>query len=85
MNDPKKFQNLEGTSSGESKKPISETAQLGMRGGNKVAMVMPIEETHRITHPFIAFSQFLLSSPLFGSELQCSRDTSSGREIEIES
>ena len=46
--------------------------------------IIPVEEFNPNIEGTISFSQFLLSSPLFGSEIQCSRDNSSGREIVME-
>jgi len=84
MENPEQFLNPEKNKGGENDKPVSQTAQLVMRVGNRAVVVMPVEEYHRITHPFNSFSQFLLASPLFGSELRLSRDTSSGREVTLE-
>lgn len=84
MQPPKQLAQSEGNHSGESEKPLSQTAQLVMQVGDKAVVVMPIEEYKRITHPFSAFSQFLLASPLLGTELTYWREGSSGREVKLE-
>lgn len=84
MEPPKQMSNIEGQDSGESDKPLSQTAQLVMRVGDKAVVVMPVDEYKRITHPFSAFSQFLSASPLSGAELGIVRDNNAGREVELE-
>ncbi len=83
MEPPKQLTNPDGQNSGENRQPLSQTAQMVMRVGDKAVVVMDMDEYKRITHPFSAFSQFLLASPLLGTELTFSRDNSSGREIDL--
>jgi hypothetical protein len=69
MKDPERFLNPEKNKNGES--------------DNEVAAIPP-EENNSLPHPSDTFSQFLISSPLFGAELRCIRDSSSGREVQLE-
>ncbi len=58
--------------------------QIVTRRGRKTVVVMPFEEYERLTQPKGRLSQFLLDSPLAGSELNIERDRSQPRIIEIE-
>jgi hypothetical protein len=69
MEDPERFLLPEKNKNGESDKSVA---------------AMPAEEIHRSQHSSDTFSHFLISSPLFGAELRCVRDSSSGREVQLE-
>ena len=58
--------------------------QIVTRHGKKAVVVMPFEEYERLTHREMSLTQFLLASPLLGSELSFERDQSEPRKIEIE-
>ena len=64
---------------------LAQGAQIVTRRGKKAVVVMPFEEYERLTHQEGSLAQFLLSSPLAGSELSIQRDKSMPRKIEIES
>ena len=83
MKPPKQMTQADGQNSGENNRPLSQSAQMVMRVGDKAVVVMPIEEYKRITHPFSALSQFLLASPLLGAELTFDRATDPGREVNL--
>ena len=63
---------------------ISQGTQIVTRRGKKAVVVMPYEEYERLTQPKENLAQFLLASPLAGSELVIERDKSLPRAIEIE-
>jgi hypothetical protein len=84
MESPDQLTDPEEQNSGENKPPLSQTAQMVMRVGDRAVVVMHVDEFKRITHPFTAFSQFLFASPLLGAELVLFRDNSSGREISLQ-
>ena len=83
MEPPKQLTQSDGQNSGETNRPLSQTAQMVMRVGDKAVVVMPMEEYKRITHPFSAFSQFLLASPLLGAELILDRSSNPSREVKL--
>jgi len=58
--------------------------QIVTRRGKKAVVVLPFEEYEKLTRQSGSLSQFLLSSPLAGSELSIERDKSLPRSIEIE-
>lgn len=64
---------------------LSQGVQIITRRGRKTVVVMPFDEYERLTKQKETLSQFLLSSPLAGSELTIQRDKSLPRNIEIES
>jgi antitoxin Phd len=59
-------------------------AQIVTRHGKNAVVVLPYEEYERLTHREESLAQFLLDSPLAGSELAFDRDRSKPRRIEIE-
>jgi antitoxin Phd len=59
-------------------------AQIVTRRGKKAVVVIPFEEYERLTHHSGSLAQFLLASPLAGTELSIERDKSLPRKIEIE-
>jgi antitoxin Phd len=58
--------------------------QIVTRRGKKAVVVIPYDEYERLTHQKGSLAQFLLTSPLAGSELALDRDKSTPRDIEIE-
>ena len=58
--------------------------QIITRRGRKAVVVMPYTEYERLTRQRGSLSQFLLASPLAGSELTVERDRDLPREIGIE-
>jgi len=58
--------------------------QIVTRRGKKTVVVMPYEEYEHLTKRGDSLAQFLLASPLAGSELTIERDQSLPRKIEIE-
>ena len=59
-------------------------AQIITRHGKKVVVVIPFDEYERLTKHGGSLSQFLLESPLSGTELNTDRDKSLPRKINIE-
>jgi len=63
---------------------LSNGVQFVTRRGKKAVVVMPIDEYERLTRRPGRISDFLLASPLAGSDLQIERDQSRPRDIGIE-
>ncbi len=59
-------------------------AQIVTRRGRKAVVVIPFEEYERLTRQGVPLSQFLLTSPFAGSELEIERDKSLPPDSEIE-
>lgn len=58
-------------------------AQIVTRRGKKVVVLIPYEEYRRLTTAQRNLAQFLLESPLAGSELAIERDHSLPREVDF--
>jgi antitoxin Phd len=58
--------------------------QIVTRHGRKTVAILPFEEYERLTQPVDSLAQFLLASPLPGSDLVIERDQEAPRNIEIE-
>jgi len=52
---------------------VAQGAQIITRRGKKVIVILPYEEYERLTGRTGSLSQFLLASPLHGSELKIGR------------
>lgn len=63
---------------------LHEGAQIITRRGKKVVVVVPFDEYEQLTRPKKNLTQFLLDSPLVGSELSIERDKSMPRKVDIE-
>ncbi len=63
---------------------LAQGVQIVTRRGKRTVVVMPFEEYERLNHQTGSLAQFLLASPLSGSELTIERDKSLPRTIEIE-
>ena len=63
---------------------LANGVQIVTRRGQKTVVVLPFEEYQRLVKPSDSLAQFLISSPLPGSELTIERDKRSPRNIEIE-
>ncbi len=63
---------------------ITHGVQIVTRRGKKTVVVMPFDEYERLTKTGGSLTQFLLDSPLAGSDLLVERDTSLPRKIDIE-
>jgi len=63
---------------------LSQGVQIITRRGKKTVVVMPFDEYERLTKHTDDLAQFLLNSPLAGSELDVERDKSLPRKIDIE-
>ncbi|MGB9801025.1 MAG: type II toxin-antitoxin system Phd/YefM family antitoxin [Thermanaerothrix sp.] len=59
-------------------------AQVITRRGKKVVVMLSYEEYRRLTAPQRNLAQFLLQSPLAGSELTIERDQSLPREVDVQ-
>ena len=59
-------------------------AQIVTRRGRKTVVVLPIDEYERLVKPADSLAQFLLASPMLGSELTIARDKRPPRDIQIE-
>ncbi len=63
---------------------LSNGAQIVTRRGKKTVVVLPFDEYERLTRSGGTLSEFLLSSPLAGSEIAIDRDQTLPRDFEIE-
>lgn len=63
---------------------LKEGPQIVTRHGRKTVVVVPFEEYEHLTRQEANLAQFLLNSPLHGSEVSFSRDKSLPRDIDIE-
>ena len=63
---------------------LANGAQIVTRRGQKTVVVVPFDEYQRLTKQTDSLAQFLLESPLPGSDLTIVRDKSTPRSIEIE-
>ena len=57
--------------------------QIVTKRGRDAVVIMGIEEYRRLTRKDRSLADFLLDSPLAGSELDIQRDKSQGREVEL--
>ncbi len=63
---------------------LAEGAQIVTRHGKKTVVVLPFEEYERLTRQGGSLVEFLLASPLAGSELSIDRDQRPPRDLTIE-
>lgn len=63
---------------------LAQGAQIITRRGRKAVVVLPYAEYERLTRGDGSLAQFLLASPLSGSELNIDREAGLPREIGIE-
>lgn len=63
---------------------LTEGAQVVSRRGKHKVVVIAKDEYDRLTRPRDSLSQFLLNSPLAGSELNLERVRDAPRSVEIE-
>jgi len=63
---------------------LANGVQIVTRRGRKTVVILPFEEYERLTKRIDSLAQFLLASPLPGSDLTIERDKSTPRSIEIE-
>jgi len=63
---------------------LAQGVQIVTRRGRKTVVVLPFDEYERLSKPGQRLSEFLLDSPLTGSELSIKRSESLPRKIEIE-
>jgi prevent-host-death family protein len=63
---------------------LREGVQVVSRRGKQKVVVIAKDEYDRLTRPQSSLSQFLLDSPLAGSELDLERPADTPRSIEIE-
>ena len=66
------------------KRTLENGVQIVTRHGRKTVVILPFDEYERLTKRAESLSQFLLASPLAGSELIIGRDKSTPRHLEIE-
>ena len=59
-------------------------AQIVTRRGKKVVVLLSYEEYRRLIAPKGNLAQFLLESPLAGSDLPIERDNSLPREVDLQ-
>jgi len=59
-------------------------AQIITRRGRNTVVILPFDEYVRLTKRTGSLAQFLLASPLAGSELIIERDQNTPRDLEIE-
>lgn len=64
---------------------LAQGVQIITRRGRKAVVVLPFAEYERLTRGGGSLAEYLLSSPLAGSELAIERDQDLPREIGIES
>jgi len=84
MNNNWQLQNAKSKFSELVERTLHEGAQIVTRRGKKVVVVVPFDEYEEMTRPKKSLAQFLLDSPLAGSELSIDRDKSMPRKINIE-
>ena len=63
---------------------LKDGAQVVTRHGRKAVVVLAYDEYERLTRPAQNLAQFLLQSPLAGSELEIQRDRGLPGAIEFE-
>ena len=63
---------------------LKEGAQIVSRRGKEKVVVIAKDEFDRLTHPHGSLSEFLLNSPIAGSELNLERARDFPRSVEIE-
>ena len=63
---------------------LAQGVQIVTRRGRKTVVVMPFDEYERLSKPGQRLSQFLLDSPLSGTEMTIERSESLPRKTEIE-
>lgn len=63
---------------------LANGVQIVTRRGRKTVVIMPFEEYERLSRRTDSLVEFLLASPLAGSELNIERDKRGPRNIEIE-
>ena len=63
---------------------LEKGVQIVTRRGHKTVVILPFDEYERLIKRTESLSQFLLASPLAGSELVIERDKSTPRSLEIE-
>jgi prevent-host-death family protein len=64
---------------------LAHGVQIITRRGKKTVVVLPFEEYERLIRTTDRLSQFLVRSPLSGSELNLERDKSQPRTLPIDS
>ena len=84
MNDVWKLQDAKNRFSELVDRALKDGAQIVTRHGEKVVVVLSYDEYEKITKPEGNLVQFILSSPLAGSELLIERDSSLPRDVGIE-
>ncbi len=57
--------------------------QVVTKHGRDAVVILSIEEYRRLTRKEQTLTEFLLNSPLAGAELEITRDSSHGREVEL--
>jgi prevent-host-death family protein len=63
---------------------LAQGVQIITRRGRNTVVVLPFEEYQHLVEHTGSLSQFLISSPLSGSDLVIERDRRPARDIEIE-
>jgi antitoxin Phd len=63
---------------------LEKGVQIVTRRGRKTVVILPFDEYERLMKHTESLSQFLLASPLVGSDLVIERDESTPRDLEIE-
>lgn len=63
---------------------LEKGVQIVTRRGRKTVVILSFDEYERLTKRAESLTQFLLASPLAGSELVIDRDQSTPRDLEIE-
>jgi antitoxin Phd len=63
---------------------LANGAQIVTRRGQKTVVIVSFDEYQRLTKQTDSLAQFLLASPLSGSDLTIERDKSTPRGMEIE-
>ena len=63
---------------------LEKGVQIVTRRGHKTVVILPFDDYERLIKRTESLSQFLLASPLAGSELVIERDKSKPRSLEIE-
>ncbi|HNR46424.1 MAG TPA: type II toxin-antitoxin system Phd/YefM family antitoxin [Anaerolineaceae bacterium] len=63
---------------------LAQGVQIVTRRGQKTVVILPYEDYERLTAQTDSLAQFLLASPLAGSDLLVERDPRAPRQVDLE-
>jgi antitoxin Phd len=62
---------------------VQEGPQIVTRRGKETVVVLSVQEFHKLTRAQESLVAFFRDSPLVGAELDLTRDTDTGREVDL--